>query len=303
MSLCSSSCWSPISAAGSRRSATHRFTSAICLACRFWPLVHLGLPTLLLAAVLLMLFYVLDTLSHRGSKHPRNDMVEEIEKLGLDGQINLLLLAAVIAVILLRASWQSDIAFEILDVTWKLADIVADMVLLALGSLSLAVTKPAIRRANEFSWSPMIEVAIIFAAIFVTIIPVMAMIGAGTEGPAAPVFARLFATGVPNGHAFYWATGSLSALLDNAPTYLVFFGVAGNDAALLTGSLARTLAAISAGAVFFGAMTYIGNAPNFMVKAIVESHGIRMPSFFGYIGWASLCLLPWLVLVGWLFFS
>jgi Na+/H+ antiporter NhaD/arsenite permease-like protein len=97
-------------------------------------------------------------------------------------------------------------------------------------------------------------------------------------------------------------TGALSAFLDNAPTYVVFFGFAGDDAARLTGPLAPTLAAISAAAVYFGAMSYVGNAPNFMVKAIVESHGIRMPSFFAYFGWATLCLLPWLALIAVIFY-
>ncbi|HEX7968995.1 MAG TPA: sodium:proton antiporter, partial [Stellaceae bacterium] len=141
------------------------------------------------------------------------------------------------------------------------------------------------------------------AAIFVTIIPVADMIAAGPAGPAAPLFARLFENGTPQDDVFFWATGVLSAVLDNAPTYLVFFDFAGGDARLLAGPLARTLAAISAGAVFCGALTYVGNAPNLMVKAIVESHGIRMPGFFAYIGWAVVCLSPWLLLVDWIFFA
>lgn len=267
----------------------------------FWPLLHLGLPTLLLAAVLLATFYALDTIAHRRTRR-EPEVVAEIEKLGLEGTINLLLLAAVIAVILLRAAWQPPIALDVLGVAWTLTDIVADATLLALGTLSLVLTKPAVRRANEFSWGPMIEVAILFAAIFTTLIPVAAIIAAGDSGPAAPLFAQLYHAGQPVDRAFYWATGALSALLDNAPTYVVFFDFAGHDAAQLIAPLARTLAAISAGAVFFGGMTYVGNAPNFMVKAIVESHGIRMPSFFGYVGWTSLCFLPWLIVVDWLFF-
>ncbi len=267
----------------------------------FWPLIHLGLPTVMLAAILLATFYVLDRVNDRRSRVALEPATES-EKFGLEGRINLLLLAGVVGVILARTAWHVPIGIAILGVDWNAVDIVADAILLALGLLSLALTSSAVRRANEFSWGPMVEVAILFAAIFVTIIPFMAMMRAGIHGPAAAIFSRLFADGAPHNANFYWATGTLSALLDNAPTYLVFFGAAGDDAARLTGELAGTLAAISAGAVFFGGMTYIGNAPNLMVKAIVESHGVKMPSFFAFTGWATLCLLPWLALVRWLFF-
>jgi len=106
----------------------------------------------------------------------------------------------------------------------------------------------------------------------------------------------------PQNATFFWSSGLLSAVLDNAPAYLVFFDGAGGNPALLTGPLARTLEAIAAGAVFCGALTYIGNAPNFMVKALAESEGIALPGFFTYMVWASLCLLPWLLLVQ-IFFS
>ena len=108
--------------------------------------------------------------------------------------------------------------------------------------------------------------------------------------------------GQPNESWYFWLTGGLSAFLDNAPTYLVFFNLAGGDAATLMGPLAGTLAAISCGAVFMGAVSYIGNAPNFMVKAVVEQAGIRMPSFFGYMAWSCAFLLPLFVLLTILFF-
>ena len=166
---------------------------------------------------------------------------------------------------------------------WNIVDIASDLLLLGLGIASLMLTRPATRSANDFAWRPMIEVAMLFAAIFVTLIPVVAMMAAGEAGPAAPLFARIFAGGAPDNALLYRATGLMSAFLDNAPAYLVFFGLAGNDAARLAGSLAPTLAAISAGACYFGGLTYLGNAPNLMVRAIAESHGVRMPSFFGYM--------------------
>jgi len=109
------------------------------------------------------------------------------------------------------------------------------------------------------------------------------------------------ATGEPRHAMYFWMTGLLSALLDNAPTYLVFFNLAGGDAATLMGAARTALAAISAGAVYFGALTYLGNAPNFMIKAIAEDRGVAMPGFFTYAGWASLALLPLLALTSWLF--
>ena len=108
--------------------------------------------------------------------------------------------------------------------------------------------------------------------------------------------------GKPNDAMYFWLTGGLSSFLDNAPTYLVFFNAAGGDAEMLMGPLARTLMAISLGAVFMGANSYIGNAPNFMVKSIAETGGIKMPSFFGYIAWAVMFLIPSFLLVTWLFF-
>jgi Na+/H+ antiporter NhaD/arsenite permease-like protein len=149
-----------------------------------------------------------------------------------------------------------------------------------------------IRAENEFTWHAMLEVAILFAGIFVTIIPVLAILGAGEAGSARALTDFMNNGGVPNDRLYFWITGLLSAVLDNAPTYLIFCNAAGGDVHALTGSWASTLEAISAGAVFFGALTYIGNAPNLMVRAIAEQGGIKMPGFFAYIAWAAAILLP-----------
>ena len=109
--------------------------------------------------------------------------------------------------------------------------------------------------------------------------------------------------GAPNNVLYFWLTGALSSVLDNAPTYLVFFNLAGGDPAVLMGPLATTLTAISAGAVFMGAMTYIGNAPNFMIKSIAEARGVKMPSFLGYVAWSTAILLPVFALLTILFFA
>ena len=154
------------------------------------------------------------------------------------------------------------------------------------------------RAANGFTFEPIREVAILFAGIFICIIPVMAALQAGPKGVfAALLHAVTAADGTPHEAAYFWLTGSLSAFLDNAPTYLVFFELAGGDAKQLMGPLAGTLAAISMGAVYMGALTYIGNAPNLMVAAIANEQGVRMPSFFGYMLWSVAVLVPLFLLL------
>ena len=143
----------------------------------------------------------------------------------------------------------------------------------------------------------------IFAGIFITAAPVIVILNAGLKGELAPLINLVsHPDGTPLNSAYFWMTGGLSAFLDNAPTYMVFFYMAGGDAVKLMGPLAPTLTAISAGAVFMGAITYIGNAPNFMVKAIAESKRVEMPSFFGYMVWSCILLLPLFALVSWIFF-
>jgi len=254
----------------------------------FWPTVHLAAPTLLLSAGLLVTFYALD---HYIGRNAEVALLPEIEKLRIEGGINLLFLAIALGAVLLRAVW-----------TGPLAELASDVLMLGAALASLATTSPATRHANGFDWAPLIEVAVLFGAIFVTLIPVVAIVAAGADGPAAPLFARIFDGGVADNALIFRSAGVMSAFLDNAPTYLVFFGLAGDDAARLTGPLATTLVAISTGACYFGGLTYLGNAPNLLVRALVEREGIRMPGFFGYAGWAVVCLVPWLLVIEALFF-
>ena len=184
-----------------------------------------------------------------------------------------------------------------------LPGIVRDLGLVAVTIASLTITPATVHADNQFSWAPMQEVAKLFAGIFLTIIPVIAMLRAGVDGPFGAVIAAVTRPdGSPNPAMYFWATGALSSFLDNAPTYLVFFNTAGGDAATLMTRDASTLAAISTGAVFIGANTYIGNAPNLMVKAIAENRGVRMPSFFGYMLYSGIFLMPLFVIMTFLFF-
>ena len=178
-----------------------------------------------------------------------------------------------------------------------------DLVLLGLAGLSLVLTPKPVRAGNEFSWGPIKEVAKLFAGIFACIIPVLAMLQAGRDGAFAPLVALVsHGDGSPNNIAYFWLTGGLSSFLDNAPTYLVFFEMAGGDPQHLMTEYASTLAAISAGAVFMGANTYIGNAPNFMVYAIAKDRKVAMPSFFGYMLWSGAILIPLFLLQTLIFF-
>jgi len=182
--------------------------------------------------------------------------------------------------------------------------VLREAIMIGVTFASLALTKTVDRAENGFEWGPIVEVAKLFAAIFITIVPVMAMLNAGAAGAFAPLVALVTQpNGAPDNIAYFWLTGLLSSFLDNAPTYLVFFELAGGNAAHLMTDMAKTLSAISLGAVYMGANTYIGNAPNFMVYAIARGAGVKMPSFFGYMLWSGAILVPLFLLVSVLFLS
>jgi Na+/H+ antiporter NhaD/arsenite permease-like protein len=185
----------------------------------------------------------------------------------------------------------------------SLAQVAPVLLFLAVTLVSVVSTPRAIRQSNDFSWHPMVEVATLFAAIFITIGPVEAMLRAGPHGPLSGLLGlSRDGDGQPWPMAYFWLTGILSAFLDNAPTYLVFFELAGIRPAAMTAQQAATLTAISSGAVFFGGLTYIGNAPNMMLRSIAAHRGVRMPSFFAFTALASALLLPVLSLVSLVFF-
>jgi Na+/H+ antiporter NhaD/arsenite permease-like protein len=219
--------------------------------------------------------------------------------LRVQGSINLLLIAAVVGTILLSSLWKPGIAYDIYGTRVQLQELVRDGTLLLIAILSLVLTPNEHRESNGFTWEPIREVAILFAGIFACLVPVLAMLKAGAYG-AFGWLELIRITPIPDEIGYFWLTGILSAFLDNAPTYLVFFELAGGDANALMTTLAPTLTAISMGAVYMGALTYIGNAPNLMIYAIAEERGVRMPSFFGYLFWASLILLPGLLLLTYL---
>ncbi|PCE27792.1 sodium:proton antiporter [Paraburkholderia acidicola] len=272
----------------------------------FWTTQHLALPMLFVCVVLLAVFYAIDSyyFHRREEQRPATlDPTPDSPKLAIDGKINFALLVAVIALVLMSGLWKPGVEFDVFGTHVALQNALRDVALIVVTLVSLAVTPRAARAGNDFNWAPIEEVAKLFAAIFVTIAPVITILRAGEAGAFAGIVHLVNdVSGTPRDAMYFWATGILSSFLDNAPTYLVFFNLAGGDAQTLMTTGATTLAAISAGAVFMGANSYIGNAPNFMVKAIAESRGVRMPGFFGYLAWSGAILIPVFLVTGWLFF-
>jgi len=268
-----------------------------------WTLMNILPDTLFVVGVLLVLFFVVDRHYYRKEGVLPMDPTPDTPGIGFDGARNFWLLAAIVGLVLLSGVWKSPVSFHVHGTEVGLPGIVRDVGLVLVTLLSLRITADKVHADNQFSWGPMAEVAKLFAGIFLTIIPVIAMLRAGEHGPfGAVVSAVTRADGQPDPAMYFWATGVLSSFLDNAPTYLVFFNIAGGDAQSLMTTHADALAAISAGAVFMGANTYIGNAPNMMVKAIADDRGVRMPSFFGFMAWSVGILTPLFILSTLIFF-
>jgi len=278
----------------------------------FWTLNLL--PEMLATFVIVLgIFFVWDTILYRREQagifslqipKPKKDVVASPVR--IQGLHNLIFLAGIVGGVLFSGLVKLG-DFNFLGVALTVQDEMRDLILIAMGLLSLKFTAKPIRAGNGFTWAPMQEVAILFAGIFITIIPMLAMLRAGTEGALAFLIAA-----VREPWHYFWAAGMLSSFLDNAPTYLTFFntvlgkfypGMPEAKAVFqLLAEHAIYLKAISCGAVFMGANTYIGNAPNFMVKSIAEENGVRMPGFFGYMAYSFVVLIPSFMVVTWIFF-
>ncbi len=270
----------------------------------FWTVGHLWQPTLFLVGVLLALCFAIDHYYYAKEGVLPVDPTPDTQRIGFDGMVNFALLGAVVGLVLLSGMWKSPVVFVVAGADVGLPGLVRDAGLLLVTAVSLLCTPAKVHADNQFSWAPMQEVAKLFAGIFLTIIPVIALLREGLNGPFGAVVAAVTRPdGAPDPAMYFWATGLLSSFLDNAPTYLVFFHTAGGDAQTLMTTLAPTLAAVSAGAVFMGANSYIGNAPNMMVKAIAEERGVAMPSFFGYMAWSCAVLIPLFFVMTFIWFT
>ena len=251
----------------------------------FWTLRHAG-PLALVAGCLLAMHFVTDLVLYRREARP----LPPAQKFRMRGGGNLGWIAAIVATVAGSGIFASLGGW----VEW-----VRDGLLILFAWGAWKTSMPAYRKENDFRWQPIAEVAVLFAGIFVTLSPLVEMLQEGLDGPLGGLV-RLASSPL----SAYWITGVLSSVLDNAPTYLVFFNAAGGHDALPHLLVeAKQLEAIGLGAVFFGAMTYIGNAPNLLVRVIAEEEGVPMPSFFAYLGWTVLVLLPVLLLTGWIFLT
>jgi Na+/H+ antiporter NhaD/arsenite permease-like protein len=269
----------------------------------FWTTSAMIMPMLFMVVTLLFIFFFIDSRYYNMEDHSKKPITNEKEKLGIEGSINFLFLLGVIASVLMSGIWNPHTSFAIYNVELTVPNLLRDILLLTLTVLSWQFTSKTLRKENQFTWFPIQEVAKLFAGIFITIIPAIAILRAGTDGALSSIINSVSSNGEPINYMYFWSTGILSSFLDNAPTYLVFFNTAGGNAQELMGPMHHTLLAISAGAVFMGANTYIGNAPNFMVKSIAEEQNISMPSFFGYMLKYSIpILIPLYILVTYIFF-
>ena len=265
------------------------------------------MPHMLVVAVLLLIIYFfMDSYFYRKEKStvPKEEAKEPLK---LEGTYNFLFLAGVVGAVLM--SGMVDLGeFTTFGVHRAIQDWLRDGLLILLGIGSLIATPIQLREDNDFTWFPIIEVAYLFIGIFITMIPCLLILKAGTHGQLAFLINM-----VQEPHHYFWVTGILSSFLDNAPTYLTFFNTAlgsfysglteSQAVPLLMTENAIYLKAISSAAVFFGACSYIGNAPNFMVRSIAEEAGTPMPSFFGYIlKYALVFLIPIFIIVSFIFF-
>ncbi|HPS59327.1 MAG TPA: sodium:proton antiporter [Spirochaetota bacterium] len=267
----------------------------------FWTVTRMLPLVSFCIGILLVVFFILDSWYYSREVNRPAASADGV-KLSIAGIPNIILLPCVTLAVIASSMNLGD-AFTLHYVTVPWASILQVGLLLTITLVSVKISDSAIREANGFNWEPIKEVAKLFATIFITMVTPIAMLKAGADGPMGAIVSSVIKDGVYINSHFFWAAGSLSSFLDNAPTYLVFFNTAGGNAADLMTTHAQTLVAISAGAVFMGANTYIGNAPNFMVKSIAEDNGVPMPSFFGYMfRYSVVILIPLFILVTLVFF-
>ncbi len=272
-----------------------------------WTLFNMYKPMIFVSVLLLILFYIIDNYYYK--KEYENRPKEEGFSIKIDGKINFILIGIVVlAVIISGLENLKDWSFFTYHGTMMMSygTLIQLIILLVVTLISLKITPKKYRDGNDFTWEPILEVAKLFATIFLTMIPAIEMLKGVTKGIGPMSWMKniiINNQGENIDYMYFWLTGILSSFLDNAPTYVVFFttalGEQDVDWLMITGD---TLLAISCGAVFMGAMTYIGNAPNFMVKSIAEENKISMPSFFGYMIWSILILIPILIVTSLIFF-
>ena len=272
-----------------------------------WTLFNMYMPMIFVSVILFILFFIIDYYYYYKEldRSPKSDKFS----IKIDGKVNFILIIIVIlAVIISGLDSLKNLSVFTYHGTMmmSLGSLIQLVMLLTVTYISLKITPKEYRDGNGFTWEPILEVAKLFATIFLTMIPAIEMLKGVTKeiGPMSWMKNIIIDESGSNiDYMYFWLTGILSSFLDNAPTYVVFFitALGDNDVdwLMVTGN---TLLAISCGAVFMGAMTYIGNAPNFMVKSIAEENKVNMPSFFGYMVWSIIILVPIFILTSFIFF-
>ena len=271
----------------------------------FWTTKAMFLPMVIASTLLLLIYFAIDSYYYSKKEYKVVTKRAHEKKISIIGLLNILLIPGVIFSVLISGFWKPNVYIpDILGIHIELQNITRDFLLLLFTYISWKYTSKVIREDNAFTWFPIQEVGKLFVGIFITIIPAIAILKAGINGKLGFIIELVSSSdGQPLNKMYFWLTGTLSSLLDNAPTYLVFFNIAGSSsynlspANYLMNIVPDTLLAISMGAVFMGAMTYIGNAPNFMVRSIAEENNIPMPSFFGYMLWSILFLVPIYIII------
>jgi Na+/H+ antiporter NhaD/arsenite permease-like protein len=268
----------------------------------FWTIKTMALPVVICTAILLAIFYSIDHYYYQ-KEQPTIDSINNRATIHIQGKWNIALLIAIIGCIFFTGIWTAAPALTIWGILIPLTTVIQASLLLLITIISLYITPSQFRQKNHFNWDPIIEVAKLFIGIFITIAPVLMILKVGKSGALAPLVSLVSdADQQPINMMYFWLTGALSGFLDNAPTYLVFFNLAAGDPITLMTTKSTTLLAISMGSVFMGALTYIGNAPNFMIKNIALQHNITMPNFLSYMKWSIAILIPTFLLLSILFF-
>ena len=254
----------------------------------FWFIQHLSPILFGTTFVLCLLFFVVDTILFKKETGHFQTIRDNIS-FEIKGAKNLFFLALVLFTVIIC---QFKGSFEIFGESYNYSSVCRNVILLLIAALSLKFTQKRIREENGFNFAPIREVAEFFIAIFITVAPILSILSKGENGSLAGIFHWIAPGGEFILSKCFWASGLLSSVLDNAPTFLIFFHLASGNAAELMTTKAAILTSFSISTVFMGALTYIGNAPNLMVKSISQHHGIKVPSFLGYMGWSIGILAP-----------
>ena len=232
--------------------------------------------------ILWTLFYVVDRYYYKKETSMETHQPFSLNQIKIEGNLNLLFLGLAVTSVLLSGLLKSNIHFEIHHIHFKLENILRDIALVTLSLFSLKITEKSIREKNNFTWGPIKEVAKILLVFLLPLYLFFLCLNPINRIIESIIKMLFHPGGVPNEQAIFLITGLNSSILDNAPSYLIFFNALGGDADQLMTTFATSLVAISTGSVFMGALTYIGNGPNFMIKAIAEDSNIKMPSFLLY---------------------